>query len=93
MLTNSIDSIREEKARFARDVEYIKETFLDDILDQRVEVAESLYVRETMDELEEAADMITKLSSEDDIIAESAEVNRILNADGDISFNEMVGIE
>lgn len=93
MLTNSIDAIREEKARFARDVEYIKETYLDDVLDQRVEVAESLYVRETMDELEEAADMISKLSSEDDIVAESVEVNRILNADGDISFNEMVGIE
>ena len=26
MLKNSIDAIREERARFARDVEYLKET-------------------------------------------------------------------
>ena len=93
MLTSSLDAIREEKAKFARDVEYLKETALDDIVDQRVEVAESQYVRETIEELEEAVAMVNRLPEDVDVVEESAEVERILNAETDITFNEMVGIE
>ena len=93
MLTNTIDSIREEKAKFARDIEYLKETAMDDIIDSRVEAAESQYVRETIEELEEAVSMVDRLPADDDMVAESAEVNRILNAETDLTFNEMIGIE
>ena len=93
MLTNTIDSIREEKAKFARDIEYLKETAMDDIIDSRVEAAESQYVRETIEELEEAVSMVDRLPADTDMVAESAEVNRILNAETDLTFNEMVGIE
>lgn len=93
MLTNTIEAIRTERAKFIRDVEYIKETAKDDVLDNRMEVAESLYVRESVEELEEAADMVKKLSSEEDVVAESAEVETILNAEENITFNEMIGIE
>ena len=93
MLTNTIDSIREEKAKFARDIEYLKETAMDDIIDSRVEAAESQYVRETIEELEEAVSMVDRLPADTDMVAESAEVNRILNAETDLTFNEMIGIE
>ena len=93
MLTNKIDQIRESKARFAREVEYLKETALDDMIDERIEEAESQYVRETMEELEEAADMVNKLSGEEDVVAESVEIEKILNATEDITFEEMCGIE
>ena len=93
MLTSSLDTIREERAKFAHKVEYLKETALDDILDQRIEVAESQYVRESIEELEEAVGMVDKLPGEDDVVAESAEIDRILNAETDITFNEVIGIE
>ena len=93
MLTNTIDSIREEKAKFAREIEYLKETAMDYIIDSRVEAAESQYVRETIEELEEAVSMVDRLPADTDMVAESAEVNRILNAETDLTFNEMVGSE
>ena len=93
MLTSSLDTIREEKAKFARNVEYLRETALDDVIDNRVELAESRYVRETIEELEEAVSMVDRLPSEEDVMEESVEVERILNADNDLTFNELIGIE
>ena len=93
MLTSSLDAIREERAKFARDVEYLKETAIDDVIDQRIEVAESQYVRETISELEEAVEMVNRLPEDIDVMEESAEIERILNAETDLTFNEMVGIE
>ena len=92
MLTNPIDSIRIKNAEFARDVEYIKETALDDEIDERVEAAESEYTPESIEELEEAAVMVNKLPSDVDPIEESAEIDRILNAEENITFEEMVNI-
>ena len=92
MLTNPIDSIRIKNAEFARDVEYIKETALDDEIDERVEAAESEYTPESIEELEEAAAMVNKLPSDVDPIEESAEIDRILNAEENITFEEMVNI-
>lgn len=93
MLTNSIQALREERAKFVRGVEYIKETAIDDMIDERIERAESEYVRESVDELEEAADMVKRLSPEEDLVAEAAELDRILTAEDNITFNEMIGIE
>lgn len=93
MLTSTYDSIREQKAKFVRDVEYLKETSLDDMIDERVETAQSQFVRETIEELEEAASMVNRLSIDDEIAIESAEVQRLLDTETNISFNEMVGIE
>lgn len=93
MLTSTIDSIRKENAIFARDVEYIKETAIDDEIDERMESAENVFDRETIYELEEAASMVKRLPSDVDFVAESAEISRILNADSDITFEEMAGID
>lgn len=93
MVANIIDEIRTERAKFARDTEYIKESVIEDIIDERTEVAESLYVRETAEELAEAAELVNTISGEPDVMQESAEVERILNAEENITFDEMAGIE
>lgn len=93
MLVNTYDSIREQKAKFVRNVEYIKETSIDDIIDERVERAQSKYVSESIEELEEAVSMVNRLNTDDEAVAESTEIQRILDAEENISFNEMVGIE
>mgnify|MGYP004647044183 CR=1 FL=1 len=93
MLTTAMDSIRESNAKFARDVEYVKETANDDIIDARVEMAEAHFNNETISELEEAAAMVDRLSSEENVVEEKAEIDRILNADENLTFEEMVGIE
>ena len=93
MLTSTSDFIREQKARFARDVEYIRETALDDVIDERTEVALSKYETETVDELKEAAYMVNRLEIGDEVMSESTEIQRILDAKENITFEEMVGIE
>ena len=92
MLTNPIESIRIENAKFARNIEYIKETALDDQIDERVEAAESDYVPESIEELEEAAAMVNRLPENEDPVEESAEIDRILNATENITFEEMANI-
>ena len=92
MLTNPIESIRIENAKFARNVKYIKETALDDQIDERVEAAESDYAPESIEELEEAAAMVNRLPDIVDPIEESAEIDRILSATENITFEEMANI-
>ena len=92
MLTSAINSIRENKAKLARDVEYLKETALDDRIDERVMRAEACFEKATLEEYQEAAGFVDRLSSENDLVEESMEVERILKAEGDLTFNEMAGI-
>lgn len=90
MLNNSIDEIREERAKFAQKIEYLKETALDDVVDELTESAESEYERETMEELTEAADMLKSVSVDDELKEESVELDRILKSEDDITFEEMM---
>ena len=92
MLTNPIESIRIENAKFARNIEYIKETALDDQIDERVEAAESEYYPESIEEMEEAAAMVNRLPEDEDPVEESAEIDRILSATENITFEEMANI-
>lgn len=92
MLSYTLNEIREARAKFIRDAEYAKETALDDIIDSRVEIAESVFEKETIDELMEAAELVDRLPDEEDLVAEAAEVSRILEAEKDITFEEMVGV-
>lgn len=92
MLNSAIDDIRREKAVFIRDTEYLKETALDDMVDERMDVVESVFERETVEDLMEAAEMVKKLSGEEDVTTESAEVERILNAKENISFEDVISI-
>lgn len=93
MLSNSIDELRVERAKFAQSIEYLKETAIDDEVDERTELAEEMYEREKTDELQESADMIKRLNPEEELMEESVELDRILNAENDITFNDMIDME
>jgi hypothetical protein len=93
MLANVLDNLKRERAEFARNVEYLRETANDDLLDDRMDVAESLFVKESYDELVEAANMVNEMSDEEEVEMESAEIDKIMNSTENISFNEMIGIE
>ena len=92
MLTGILDSVKRDRARFARNIEYLREMAREDVVDDRTEVAESQYVKETIEDYNEAAEMIDQLSS-DDSKEEAAEIQRIMEATDDITFDEMIGIE
>lgn len=93
MLTSIVNGLKEDRAKFAREVEYIKETAKDDIIDNRLDIAESMYCRETVEELQEAADMVKRLDTSDDAMMESVEISRLLNADSDVTFDQMIDIK
>lgn len=93
MLTNSIDELRTERAKFAQSIEYLKETAIEDEIFDRTEMVEEMYERETMKELRESADMLKKLDPEEELEEESAELDRLLNADDDLTFDDMINIE
>lgn len=92
MITNTIDSLTRARAERAREIEYLREIAKDDVIDNRLNIAESMYVRETTEDYLEAAELVDSIS-EDDSGLRDVELNRILNAKGDITFNEMAGIE
>ena len=89
MISNVIDDIQRDRATFTRDAEYLKETAYDDIIDERLEVAESQYIRESVEELQEAADLLDQLSADVDTVNDIREVENIMNATGTITFEEM----
>lgn len=93
MLANAMDAIRKDRAKFARDIEYVKEAAKDEVIDKRLEVAESQYFSETTEELEEAANWVDRLNVDDEEQVAEAEVQRILEATEDITFDEMIGIK
>lgn len=92
MLTGILESVKRDRAKSARNIEYLREMAREDVVDDRTEVAESQYVKETIEDYNEAAEMIDQLSS-DDSKEEAAEIQRIMEATDDITFDEMIGIK
>ena len=92
MLTGILELVKRDRAKSARNIEYLREMAREDVVDDRTEVAESQYVKETIEDYNEAAEMIDQLSS-DDSKEEAAEIQRIMEATDDITFDEMIGIE
>ncbi len=95
MLGDIVDNLRVERAEFARDVEYLKEFTSEDKIDACIESAESLYFKETAEELKEAAEWADRIKVEtaDDKIEDEEEVQRILEATEDITFDEMINLD
>ena len=90
MLDNAINSIRKERAALAREIEYIRESMEDDKLD---EIMESVEGSDSKAELIEAAAYANSVDvTEEETAIESVEIDRILNADHDITFDEMIGL-
>lgn len=91
MLISPLENMKHKRAEIAREIEYLKESVLDDELDVRLTVAEEQYVRESVEDYEEAKAELDLISESEDH-AKDVEVDRILNADHNLTFEEMIGI-
>lgn len=91
MLISPLENMKHLRAEKAREIEYLKESVLDDEMDDRLTVAEELYVRESVEDFEEAKEELKSISESEEVSKEN-EINRILNADHDLTFEEMIGI-
>lgn len=90
MLTGVIDNIRRERATFLHEVEFIREMANEDVIADRVERAESQYVRETTEDLEEAKQMVLEMPADE--LQDEKEITKICESTEDMSFDEMIGI-
>ena len=89
MLTGALNKMREERARFARDIEELRQMYMEDSIDDReVEMDLTYGAADDPDELKVAADVLDKIPEEDDFT--DREINTILNSDHDLSFDELV---
>lgn len=90
MLTGTLNKIREERASRIRDIEYIREMSADDAVDDRLFDIEMMTVRETGNIYAEATKVIDQIPVDEDFRQE--EIDRILNSDRRITFDEMIGV-
>lgn len=90
MLTGTLNKIREERAARIRDVEYIREMAADDAVDDRLFDLEMKTVNESGNIFAEAAKTVEQIPTDESFRQE--EIDRILNADHDLTFDEMLGI-
>lgn len=92
MIVGAVNAQRRKNAAFARDIEYLREMSADDgIMERMCEVENTLYVSECTEDYRDAAALLDDLSPDDDAAAD-AEIDRILDATEDLSFDEMIGI-
>ena len=90
MLTGTLNKIREERAARIRDVEYIREMAAEDAIDDRLFDLDMRLVKESGNIFEESAETVDMIPTDDSFRKE--EINRILDADHNLSFDEMLGI-
>lgn len=91
MLISPLENMKRLRAEKAREIEYLKESVLDAEMDDRLTVAEELYVRESVEDFEEAKEELNSISGSEEVAKEN-EIDRILNADHDLTFDEMIGL-
>ena len=91
MLTGTLNKIREEKAARIRDIEYIRSISQDDRIDDRFFDIELSNVKESGDIFKESAETIEQIPTDESFREE--EINRILNSDRKLSFDEIIGVE
>ena len=90
MLTGTLNKIREEKAMRLRDIEYIREMAMEDSIDDRMMDLELRMTKESGNIYAESAQTAEQIPVDASFVNE--EVSRILNADHNLSFDEMLGI-
>ena len=91
MLAGTLNKIREEKASRIRDVEYIREMVQEDSIDDRFFDLEMKTMKESGNIYAESAKDVEQIPTDTTFYTE--EVNRLLNADHTLSFDEMLGID
>ena len=90
MLTGTLNKIREERAARIRDIEYIREMVFEDAIDDRLFDIELMNLKESGNIYAEAAETIKSIPTDNSFRDE--EIKRILNADRNLTFDEMLGI-
>lgn len=90
MLTGTLNKIREEKAARVRDLEYIREMAADDAVDDRLFDIEMKTLKESGNIYAESAETVNQIPADESFRQD--EINRILTADHNLSFDEMIGI-
>ena len=90
MLTGVLNNIRRERAKKARELEYIKEAAATMVEDDRLLQIDDRMVNADENEYEDLAEVIDQIELSEE--EEDEEIDRILDADHDLSFEEMCGI-
>lgn len=89
MLTGALNKMREERAKFARDVEELRQMYMEDAIDDREHEMDITFgTTDDPDELRAAADVLDKIPEDDNFT--DKEINTILNSDHDLSFDELI---
>ena len=90
MIVGSLNKIREDRAARIRDIEYIREMAIEDSIDDRLFDLELRTVKESGNIFAESATAVEQIPTDEEF--KQAEINRILNANDTISFDDMIGI-
>lgn len=89
-MLGTLNAMRRENAKRIRDVLYIRELSRDDVDDRISQVDRSLNGKSDPDGYKGIADLANRIPSDNQF--EQEEINRILNSDKDMTFDEMLGI-
>ena len=94
MITNILTGLKEDRAKFVRELAYIRENAEEDLIADRVEKAERALGRKS-DDFESFVEAVSIVDTMDDDYAteDAEEINRILEANNDLTFDEMIGLE
>lgn len=90
MLNGISDSIKRKNAEFIRDVEYIKEMAYEDTLDDRLNCCTDDTPNLSMSSISNDVRFIDNLEETPE--ESEAEVQRIMNSDRNLTFNDMIGL-
>jgi hypothetical protein len=91
-LTGTLNNLRMKRAQTLADIEYLRQMSIEDRMDDRFDAIEAKAFTESVDNeiLENASDIIDQISTDESFRME--EVERILNSDTDMTFDEMIGV-
>ena len=91
MLTGTINTMREERAAKAADIEYMREMAREDAFDDRMMKLDNSLLTSDSSVIREAVEAVDKIPADDGF--RQKEQERILNASHDLTFDQMIGIE
>lgn len=95
MITSILNGLKEDRAKFARELAYIRENADEDLYMERVERAERALGKSKIDDFESYVEAATIMETmpEDYSEEDNVEIQRILESTDDLSFDEMIGID
>lgn len=94
MLDTIMEACQRDDARRTRDLAYLLEDTEDERIDELMGMAEDIYIKEDTDLIEDDADLEEIIEHMDDIPdTEDAEIERIMESENGISFDQMIGLE